>query len=461
MVSDADLRRVRTEGGYRHEVSPDRVAETSPADAASISPPAPDPGTLAGILRGGSLTSAFQPIVDLSTGRIVGYEALARGPVGGLSQPDELFAMARADGLVAELDRACLRAAFDGAAAGGMGGPLTLFVNLEPAALEAVPSEALAAAVHRLPAGLHVVVELTERALGTDPADLLRNVERIRGLGVGIALDDVGSEPLSLAFMSLLRPDIVKLDLRMVQRRADAQVAGIMNAVNAYAERSGALILAEGIENARHLALAGALGARLGQGWLFGRPVADLLRGAPDVELQLPARCGRERPTATPFGCLGPDVALRRAPKSLLTEMSRYLEGEATHLGPAGIVAATFQRADNFTGATAERYRQIGERVGFVCVLGRGVPREPLPGVRGGDLLPGDPVCAEWDLVLLDPHFAVALLARDLGDDGPAADRTFEFALTYDRATVERAAYALVAKLDSAPLPAPGLGAAG
>ena len=408
---------------------------------------AQDPVSLLEILRGGSLTSAFQPIVDLATGVVVGYEALARGPAGRLARPDELFAVARADGLVAELDRACQQAAFDGAVAEGMRAPLTLFVNLEPAALDAGPIAALAAAADSLPSGLHVVVELTERALGTHPAELLRNVERIRELGVGIALDDVGAEPLSLAFMSLLRPDVVKLDLRLVQQRPDAEVASIMNAVNAYAERSGAVILAEGIENARHLTLARALGARVGQGWLFGRPVPDLLPGPAGAQLRLPPRPRTQHSSPTPFGCLGPGVDVRRSPKSLLVEVSRFLEREAARLGPAGIVAASFQVADHFTPGTARRYARIAERAGFVCVVGRGLPPEPLPGVRGADLRPDDPVGAEWDLVVLDPHFAVALLARDLGDDGPEADRTFEFALTYDRPTVEAAAHALIGKL--------------
>jgi EAL domain-containing protein (putative c-di-GMP-specific phosphodiesterase class I) len=81
-----------------------------------------------------------------------------------------------------------------------------------------------------------------------------------------VALDDVGADPLSLAFMPLLRPDAVKLDLRLVQQRPGPAVVEIMSAVNKYAEHSGALVLAEGIESEQHLTMARALGARLGQG---------------------------------------------------------------------------------------------------------------------------------------------------------------------------------------------------
>src|SRR3712207_7120838 len=99
--------------------------------------------------------------------------------------------------------------------------------------------------------------------------DALPIVARVRELGWSIALDDVGADPMSLAFMPLLRPDVVKLDLRLVQDEPGPAIAEIMNAVNAYAERSGARVLAEGIENDHHLRMAKALGATLGQGWLF------------------------------------------------------------------------------------------------------------------------------------------------------------------------------------------------
>ncbi len=222
--------------------------------------------------RGGG-RRVLQPIVDLDTGAVVAYEALARGPRGtALEMPSDLFDAARAHGLLGELAGACRRAALRGAVDAGLLAPLTLFVNVEPEVLDAAPLAELHALAEGAPGDLRVVVELTERALAARPAELLRTVERVRSLGWGVALDDVGAEAMSLALMPLLRPDVVKLDLRLVQDRPGPAVAQIMNAVNAYAEESGALVLAEGIEDEGHLRMARALGARLGQGWLFGRP---------------------------------------------------------------------------------------------------------------------------------------------------------------------------------------------
>jgi DICT domain-containing protein len=116
-------------------------------------------------------------------------------------------------------------------------------------------------------------------------------------------------------------------------------------------------------------------------------------------------------------------------------------------IGRACVVAATFQEAKHFTLATTERYRDLAERTGFVCALGEGLSIEPAPGVRGAHLSPTDPVRAEWDVVVIGPHFAAALLARDLGDTGPDLQRTFEYALTYDRDTVGKAATALLTRV--------------
>src|SRR3712207_1593397 len=157
------------------------------------------------------------------------------------------------------------------------------------------------------PGGLRVDIEITERALATRPAELLRTVERVRSVGWGVAVDDVGAEAMSLAFMPLLRPDGIKLDLRLVQERPGPAIAEIMNAVNAHAERTGSVVLAEGIEDEAHLATARALGATLGQGWFFGRPGPGPVAGAVPGSLVLPSQrpdTVTEDATVSPFACL-------------------------------------------------------------------------------------------------------------------------------------------------------------
>jgi len=181
---------------------------------------------LGALLSGRKLRTVFQPIVDLDAAAVVGYEALTRGPAGSaLEQPTALFAAARGAGCLAELDAACRTLAFEAAVASERLAPLTLFVNVEPEAVDAAPLAELTAIARTASRELRVVFEVTERAIAARPAELLRTVERIRAHGWGVALDDVGADPRSLAFMALLRPEVVKLDLRLVHERPNREVA--------------------------------------------------------------------------------------------------------------------------------------------------------------------------------------------------------------------------------------------
>ena len=139
--------------------------------------------TIADVLRDGTVTSVFQPIVDLDAGCVVAHEALVRGPQGPLASPDALFEAARGAGLLAELDAACRAAAFAGASEQRLLAPLTLFVNVEPEVLDTAPVEDLLAIADAAPGELRIVLEITERALAARPAELLRAVERVRDLG--------------------------------------------------------------------------------------------------------------------------------------------------------------------------------------------------------------------------------------------------------------------------------------
>lgn len=92
--------------------------------------------SIRGVLAAGAVRSVYQPILDLDTGRVVACEALARGPQGPLANPNELFAAARSEGRLAELDAACRVAASRGAVEHGLLAPLTLFVTVEPEVLD-------------------------------------------------------------------------------------------------------------------------------------------------------------------------------------------------------------------------------------------------------------------------------------------------------------------------------------
>ncbi len=395
------------------------------------------------------LHAVYQPIVDLGSGEVVAFEALVRGPRGTpLARPDDLFPAARAAGRLAELDLACRAAALAGARAAGLPEALVLFVNCEPEVWEA--DHVLAGAG----TGLRLVVELTERALTVRPAELLRSVDRVRASGCGVALDDVGADPASLALIPLVRPDVIKLDMEVAQVRPTAHAAAVVSAVGAAAERSGAVILAEGIETGSHLAAAVAAGATLGQGWYFGRPAGLPPRFTQPVH---PLRIAAQ--VAAPAGHSAFEIVASRRPvrpgaKPLLVEVSKHLERMASASGESALLVATFQDVRHFGASTRRRYAALARRLTFVGVLGVGMPDEPDPGVRGGRLADGDPVRDEWVVAVLGPHFAAALVAREVGAAAAAPDRRFDVAVTHDREIVVDVVRELMARI--APAPPPG-----
>jgi EAL domain-containing protein (putative c-di-GMP-specific phosphodiesterase class I) len=399
----------------------------------------------------GGIRSVYQPIVELESGRVVAYEALARGPIDSpLESPGALFAAAGHQGRLAELDRACCTAALQGAARAGLSSPAALFVNIEPEVIDAELGSVSRASLFDLRGRLSIFFEVTERALTARPAQLLETVERMRSSGFGIALDDVGADRRSLALLPLLRPDVVKLDMSLIHNHPSRRSGEVMNGVCAYAEQTGAAILAEGIENERHLLAARSLNATLAQGWYFGRP--GPLPSSPRahhsaITLNLAPRS----PTSSPVALVHARRGLKVGRKDILLSVTRALEAQALDLGAHAVIAAAFQDVRHFTPATRVLYEELGARTSLTVALGVNMPDPPAPGVRGADLSPDDELVGEWDIAVLSPHYAGALVARDLGDTGADRERRFEFVLTFDRDLVTEVAASLIGRVSSLP----------
>ena len=245
------------------------VKEIATFAAALLGPQLVDDGNLrslqtdiASVIEDREFRSVFQPVVELSTGAIVGYEALTRFTTG--IRPDLVFADAAAAGLGIELERQCIRSSlksFRGAEPG-----TSLSINVSPAFIST-------GELPNLLSGLDhpIVLEVTEHEQISDYEAL---VDIIRGIdGVKISVDDAGAGYAGLRHILELRPDIVKLDIWLIRGIADdparqAMVAGMRY----FAEATGARLLAEGIETAEDAEAVARLGVELGQGFYFGAP---------------------------------------------------------------------------------------------------------------------------------------------------------------------------------------------
>ncbi len=238
---------------------------------------------------------------------------------------------------------------------------------------------------------------------------------------------------------------MIKLDISLVQGWPNADQARILTAVAAHAERSGATVLAEGIETDTHLKQALALGAPLGQGWYFSRPGPLAVYPTPTQPIGLLAAPAAV--TGTPFGLLDPR-RVRIGSKGLLLSISQHIEQQGSTLETPPLVLAAFQDATRFTPATARRYTHLGARCPLVVALGAGMTPTPATGVRGAGLDARDPLRGEWTVVIVGTHYTGALIAKDLGDTGPDLERRYMFALTHDHDTVLTAARILLGRID-------------
>lgn len=398
------------------------------------------------VIRDGLITPVYQPIVRIEDGEVVAYEALARGPAGSeLERPDQLFPAAARASLTDELDWACRVAALRGALEAGLTSGYALFVNVEPGSAGRIPDRDRGVwrdAVENL----RVIFEITERGIADRPADLLGKVARIRKAGWRVALDDVGADAGSLAMLPFVSPDVIKLDMGLVHEQPRAVEARIAHAVDAEVERSGAYVLAEGVETEEQRLRAVAMGARLAQGWLFGKPAPLPTTGHPVRPLLTPP-IDMPDGSLTPYEIVEKRREVRTGTKQVLLAMSRHLEHQALVLDESPVVIGTFQHKRHFTPATKEMYEFLASKLPLVAAFAEGFPTDSQEQVKRIQIDPSDPLVGEWVVLVVGPHFAGGFAARDLGDRGPDADRRFDFATTYDRTTVVEMARSLLNRI--------------
>ena len=387
-----------------------------------------------------TLSTVFQPVVDLSTEQPVAYEALSRMQSGDfLIPPHRFFEDARTGGDLLELDAECWATSLKTAHDQGFRRPHSLLLNMEPASFEA-------GLMLQSKPEQPVVIELTERALLARPGELLAMVDRARAAGHAIAIDDLGAHPATLALLPLIDPDIIKLDMRLVQDRPSTDVARIMSALDLHLAGRGIVVIAEGIETDEHLVTARALGATHGQGWLYSAAMRDVpdaskLRGIPIRSRRIPTA-----PSArTPFEVVNAHIPAKPSNRALLVQMSIFLEDRARSSGDSAVVLSTFQDASNVTPSTSRRYRALVDECGLVVVHARGLTI-PLAatGARVHEIVDGDALLEEWDIVVLTADFASALVARET-DASRHIEGAYEFVLTHDRDLVVEAARSLLA----------------
>jgi EAL domain-containing protein (putative c-di-GMP-specific phosphodiesterase class I) len=266
-MSDRSQRRSGAAGDSRS--SPPRADDTLSAHEIAGARTA-----LQRLIAGDGLTMVVQPIVDVRSGTVHAYEALARfGQPRADSSPLHWFSLADQFGQRAALERACLRGALQLFARRPPG--TSLSVNLSaPVLLQDDTMAMLEAARHGLPRDLTgLIVEITEETLVHSDMQLLSAIEPLRARGVRLAVDDMGAGYSGLRQITSVLPSYLKLDRSLVSGiDADHERAALVGALAGYSKQVGSLLVAEGVETADELRAIQRLGVPLVQGFYFSRP---------------------------------------------------------------------------------------------------------------------------------------------------------------------------------------------
>lgn len=216
----------------------------------------------------GGVDLVLQPICDLRTRAVTGFEVLSRFRSEPYRPPDLWFADAAEVGLGEALESAVLRTAV--LAVDELPEGLYLSVNASPAT---VTGGAFAEAVTGVDLS-RIVLEVTEQAMVQDHDRLNFALDGLREQGLRVAVDDAGAGYAGLQQILRLRPDIIKLDMSLTRDvDHDTARASLAQALVLFADRTGATIVAEGIEREGELSALRDLGVTRGQGWLLGRPM--------------------------------------------------------------------------------------------------------------------------------------------------------------------------------------------
>lgn len=217
------------------------------------------------------LRPAFQPLRNLATGDVLGWEALIRGPQGTpFERPNVLFAVAQENDMEVELETLCLETIFRNVPR--TVGSRCLFVNASSTLLRhpVFLDQRNLTGINRSHGD--VIIEISEKEM-VDYSSFGDILATVRGAGMRIAIDDAGSGYSGLEAILQLKPDYIKVADSLVRRLEDDPIKReIISSLAAIGRRIDATLVAEGIEREEERAALIALGVEYGQGFLLGRP---------------------------------------------------------------------------------------------------------------------------------------------------------------------------------------------
>ncbi len=230
---------------------------------------------LQAILTGKHLTACFQPIINLDSRSIYGYEGLIRGPSDSpLHSPLMLFEAASRHNRLVELDILCRKVII--AQFARLDLPGKLFINIDPLTIicnKFNPGETMKFAKKNNLDSNRIIIEITETRPINNIAIIQKTITHYRAMGFRVALDDLGAGYSGLKLWSEIRPDIVKVDRHFIQNVNDDKIKQeFIRTILSTATSLNCTVITEGVETKHEYSTLRKLGVSMAQGYYFARP---------------------------------------------------------------------------------------------------------------------------------------------------------------------------------------------
>ncbi|MYM19030.1 EAL domain-containing protein [Brevibacterium sp. 5221] len=412
---------------------------------ASSDATAPD---LERLIRSGLIDCVFEPVRDVTTDAPAGYRVRhinSEDPQLGHEESTSLRAVLRQSPLVGDIDSSFRETGLRAAEAAGLESHTRLFMTAEPESL--VTLEDRSGEPDR-----SVILQLDAGRVARHPAAVLRSVRAARQLGWGIGVTGVGQTIESTAFLPLVNPSVVTLHEDVLRYEDEDYLAELIRLLHAHVERTGAVIVAEGVSEEDDLDLVAAIGARLITGPFVGEATSEPATIDVPREDPLGEHTARNLPVSgTPYSIA---QGLRRdplvLPHAMLGAQLRSLVRRALGSGASTVAIGAFAEEADLSEEMVSGFAALEEACGFVGMLSGGFSEAPVAGVRSGGVDSSDPLRREYAIIVVGPDWSGMVTASqrvDLGSDGRLEYDVF---VTSERYACVDAARSLLSRISAA-----------
>ncbi len=394
------------------------------------------------LVRSGGVRSLFSPVVDVITGTDAGYRVSHCAQTDGKPiSSQELRRAVRASHMVGDIDSSIREQTLRDAETAGLASHTRLFVNSEP--------ESLVTLEDRSDRDARIILQLGPSSIAAQPGTVLRSVRSARQLGWSIGISGVGLDLATTAYLPLVNPAVVALHPDVLRIEDKEHLAKLNVLLRAHAERTGAVVVAEGVDSDDDLMMVNALGARFATGELYASPTErpNPVNIPPEDAMSVHSTRNKQI-QGTPYS-----IALGLQADPLLVDYDFMIEHmvqlleRASAVGSSAIVVGVFGEEDQLPEKVDSAYRTVGKTAGLAAVLSGGFDEAPMPTVRSGPVDHSDALRDEYAVIVIGPDWSSMVSAHRRNELGADGRREFDLFITTERYASVDAARSVLSRI--------------